>query len=158
MFKQECAFKILMKCGFSMTKCLQKCPVKCQNTFKIYTRQCWYHNLVPNCCFQHVGTNILVLGSEPYRKHRHKASLMSEEKLAILLNVFGSLKQKVLWKWETDTMKDKPENVMLYKWLPQQDVLGHPNVKMFVSHGGQSSFQETLCHQKPAVSQDYKVS
>ena len=86
-----------------------------------------------------------------------KASLMSEEKLAVLLSVFGSLKQKVLWKWETDTMKNKPENVMLYKWLPQQDILGHPKVKMFVSHGGQSSFQETLCHQKPAVSYNLKL-
>ena len=80
-----------------------------------------------------------------------KASVMSENKRKTLLNVFGKLKQKVLWKWETESMEDKPENVMLHKWLPQQDVLGHPNVKLFVSHGGQSSFQETICHQKPAV-------
>ena len=81
-----------------------------------------------------------------------KASVMSEDKRLTLLNVFGKLKQKVLWKWETEHMEDKPPNVMLHKWLPQQDVLGHPNVKLFVSHGGQSSFQETICHQKPAVS------
>ena len=59
---------------------------------------------------------------------------------------------KVLGWLFTDKMEGKPDNVMLHKWLPQQDVLGHPNVRMFVSHGGQSSFQETLCHQKPAVS------
>ena len=76
---------------------------------------------------------------------------MSDDKRKTLLNVFGKLKQKVLWKWETEHMDDKPPNVMLHKWLPQQDVLGHPNVKLFVSHGGQSSFQETICHQKPAV-------
>ena len=76
---------------------------------------------------------------------------MSDDKRKTLLNVFGKLKQKVLWKWETDHMEDKPPNVMLHKWLPQQDVLGHPNVKLFISHGGQSSFQETICHQKPAV-------
>ena len=81
-----------------------------------------------------------------------KASVMSEDKRKTLLNVFGKLKQKVLWKWETEHMEDKPSNVMLHKWLPQQDVLGHPNVKLFISHAGQSSFQETLCHQKPAVS------
>ena len=83
-----------------------------------------------------------------------KASVMSEDRRKALLRVFGKLKQKVLWKWETDHMEDKPPNVMLHKWLPQQDVLGHPNVKLFVSHGGQSSFQETVCHQKPAVSYD----
>ena len=36
-------------------------------------------------------------------------------------------------------------------WLPQQDVLAHPNLKVFITHAGQSSFQETLCHQKPVV-------
>ena len=72
-----------------------------------------------------------------------------------MLGAFGKLRQKVLWKWETEVMDDKPSNVMLHKWLPQQDVLGHPNVKLFVSHGGQSSFQETICHQTPAVSNLY---
>ena len=49
-------------------------------------------------------------------------------------------------------MADKPANVMLSKWLPQQDILGHPKLRLFVSHGGQSSCQESLCHQKPMVS------
>ena len=80
-----------------------------------------------------------------------KASVMSDDKREALLEVFRKLKQKVLWKWETDHMNNIPSNVMLHKWLPQQDVLGHPNVKLFVSHGGHSSFQDTLCHQKPAV-------
>ena len=76
---------------------------------------------------------------------------MSEEKRQLLLGVFRKLKQRVLWKWETEEMPDKPDNVMLSKWLPQQDVLAHPKVRLFVSHGGQSSSQESLCHQKPMV-------
>jgi len=77
---------------------------------------------------------------------------MSEANRQVLLKVFSSLKQRVLFKWETEEMADKPDNVMLSKWLPQQDVLGHKNVKLFISHGGQSSCQESLCHQKPLVS------
>ena len=84
-----------------------------------------------------------------------KASEMSDERRDMFLEVFQSLEQKVLWKWETESMPNLPANVMLKSWLPQQDVLGHPNVKMFISHGGQSSFQETLCHQKPAVRHDW---
>ena len=79
------------------------------------------------------------------------ASDMPESQRKLLLGVFGRLKQRVLWKWETEYMADKPENVMLSKWLPQQDILGHPKLKVFVSHGGQSSCQESLCHQKPMV-------
>ena len=80
-----------------------------------------------------------------------KAAEMPESQRLLLLNVFSRLKQRVLWKWETEVMEDKPQNVMLSKWLPQQDILGHPNLRVFVSHGGQSSCQESLCHQKPMV-------
>ncbi|TRY78677.1 hypothetical protein TCAL_13198 [Tigriopus californicus] len=80
-----------------------------------------------------------------------KASQMSDERRVIFNNVFRRLKQKVLWKWEKDTMTDQASNVQLNKWLPQQDILGHPNMKLFITHGGQSSSQETLCHKKPVV-------
>jgi glucuronosyltransferase len=81
-----------------------------------------------------------------------QASKMPEDLRKKLANVFAKLKpMKVLWKWETEQMPDMPDNVMLSKWLPQQDVLRHPNVKLFISHGGQSSFQETICHKKPMV-------
>ena len=65
---------------------------------------------------------------------------------------FRRMKQRVIWKWETGEMNDLPSNVLLSKWLPQNDVLAHPNLKVFITHGGQSSFQESLCYQKPIVS------
>lgn len=53
---------------------------------------------------------------------------MPKEKSKIFLNVFRKLKQRVLWKWEDDNMEDKPDNVMIGKWLPQNDILGNYNV------------------------------
>lgn len=64
-----------------------------------------------------------------------KSSDLSLEKRQIIMNVFASLKQKILWKFETD-LPDKPDNVMIRKWFPQQSILGHPNTKVFISHGG----------------------
>ncbi|XP_071750223.1 LOW QUALITY PROTEIN: UDP-glucosyltransferase 2-like [Lepeophtheirus salmonis] len=80
-----------------------------------------------------------------------QSSLMSEEYRQIFIKAFSKLKQRVIWKWETEVMEDTPTNLLLKKWLPQKEILAHPNLKLFVSHAGQSSFQETLCFQKPAL-------
>eukprot|EP00096_Caligus_rogercresseyi_P010147 TRINITY_DN3598_c0_g1_i2.p2 TRINITY_DN3598_c0_g1~~TRINITY_DN3598_c0_g1_i2.p2 ORF type:complete len:258 (-),score=23.26 TRINITY_DN3598_c0_g1_i2:403-1176(-) len=80
-----------------------------------------------------------------------QSSQMSEEHRIMFLSAFSELKERVIWKWETEKMVDAPANLLLRKWLPQREILAHPNLKLFVSHGGQSSFQETLCFQKPAL-------
>lgn len=87
-----------------------------------------------------------------------RASMMSEEMLSTLTNVFRQLKQRVLWKWESEDMADKPDNVMLSKWLPQQDILAHPKLRLFITHGGQSSTQEALCHKKPVVNEAFPIT
>ncbi len=80
-----------------------------------------------------------------------KSSMMSDNLRKSFLTVFGQLKQRVIWKWESEEMQDQPANLMLSKWLPQPDILAHPKLKLFITHGGQSSSQEALCHKKPTV-------
>nr|XP_023022084.1 UDP-glucuronosyltransferase 2C1-like [Leptinotarsa decemlineata]XP_023022085.1 UDP-glucuronosyltransferase 2C1-like [Leptinotarsa decemlineata] len=71
----------------------------------------------------------------------------------MLMMVFRSLPQRVLWKYEAaDNMSDLPANVKLGKWLPQQDILGHPKLRAFVTHGGLLSMFETVFHGVPIVS------
>ena len=79
-----------------------------------------------------------------------KASKMPEAKRKMMLAVFSRLKQRVIWKWET-SMEDAPDNVMLSSWLPQTSLLAHPGVKLFITHGGAGSIQETICHKTPIV-------
>nr|XP_045587430.1 UDP-glycosyltransferase UGT5-like [Procambarus clarkii] len=40
---------------------------------------------------------------------------------------------------------------MLNTWLPQQDILAHHNVKVFITHGGLLSLQEALYHATPLL-------
>jgi len=80
-----------------------------------------------------------------------QGSQVPQDKLAALLEAFGRLKEKVLFKWETDNLPGKPANVILKSFLPQQDLLAHPNLKGFVTHAGYLSFEEALCHQIPMV-------
>ncbi|CAH1737610.1 unnamed protein product [Aphis gossypii] len=56
---------------------------------------------------------------------------------------FAQISQRILWKYEGE-MKDKPINVMTSNWFPQRDILMHPNVKLFISHGGISGVFEAI--------------
>nr|CAD7458383.1 unnamed protein product [Timema tahoe] len=78
-------------------------------------------------------------------------SLMPKENLAALLVVFSKLKQRIIWKWESKHMPDKPDNVKLIEWAPQQEILAHPNVKAFISQGGHLSTQEALYNGVPII-------
>ncbi|KAJ8928775.1 hypothetical protein NQ314_018633 [Rhamnusium bicolor] len=68
-----------------------------------------------------------------------------------ILKAFGKLKQKVLWKWDEDDIPEKPANIKLGKWFPQQDILAHPNTKLFITHGGLLSTIETVYHGVPVL-------
>merc|ERR1711974_506370 len=43
------------------------------------------------------------------------------------------------------------DNVLISSWLPQTSLLAHRNVKVFVTHGGAGSTQETICPKTPIV-------
>ncbi|EDW31821.1 GL10763 [Drosophila persimilis] len=73
------------------------------------------------------------------------------EKLKIFLNVFGSLKQRVLWKFEDESLPNLPANVKVQNWLPQGDILAHPNVKVFIAHGGLFGTQEAVYNGVPML-------
>lgn len=76
---------------------------------------------------------------------------MPADKLNAFVESFRSLKQKVLWKFEDDSIKNLPPNVMVRKWLPQSDILAHRNVVLFVTHGGVFGTQEGLYHGIPML-------
>jgi hypothetical protein len=50
--------------------------------------------------------------------------LMPESKRNNFLGAFSKLRQRVLWKWESDNLPGRPSNVKFGKWLPQSDILG----------------------------------
>ncbi|EDW38380.1 GL12043 [Drosophila persimilis] len=69
----------------------------------------------------------------------------------VLMETLGALPQRVLWKFEADQLEDKPENVFISKWFPQPDILAHPNVKLFITHGGLLSTIESIFFGKPVL-------
>lgn len=65
------------------------------------------------------GVIYFTLGS-----HIDVSTTLGDALKAEFLKAFGRIKQRVLWKWETD-FPNTPSNVKTSKWFPQQDILGN---------------------------------
>ncbi|XP_045530280.1 UDP-glycosyltransferase UGT5-like [Pieris brassicae] len=79
-----------------------------------------------------------------------KASAFKGNTKKELLQVFGSLKQTVLWKLD-EKIDGLPKNVHVRPWMPQSSILAHPNVKIFITHGGLLSTMESLHYGIPIL-------
>ena len=78
-------------------------------------------------------------------------SSMTDSQKRVFRESFKELNLPTIWKWDDDDLSEIPQNVMVRKWLPQNDLLAHPNMKVFVTHGGLLSTQEALFHNVPLV-------
>ncbi|XP_056324440.1 UDP-glucuronosyltransferase 1-6-like isoform X2 [Danio aesculapii] len=78
-------------------------------------------------------------------------SSMPKEKADIFFKAFSVIPQRVLWRYTGEIPDNVPENVKLMKWLPQNDLLGHPKARAFITHGGTHGIYEGICHGVPMV-------
>lgn len=79
-----------------------------------------------------------------------RSSDLPNSTLADIFSVFKKLKQNILWKFEKD-IQNKPKNVFISKWYKQSDILSHPNVRLFITHGGLLSTTEAVTYGVPMV-------
>ncbi|XP_023318278.1 UDP-glucuronosyltransferase 2C1-like isoform X2 [Trichogramma pretiosum] len=70
-----------------------------------------------------------------------------------IYNSLRKLNQRVLLKIADPTKlpPNLPENVLTSPWIPQQAVLKHKNVKLFITHGGLMGSQEALYYGVPMI-------
>merc|ERR1719288_436005 len=85
-----------------------------------------------------------------------KPEQMPAEKIQVFIDTFKNLGMKVVWKWNSE-MPGLPDNIFLSSWIPQQDLLGHPNLKVFVTHGGLGSLQEAIYHKAVLVGITFSI-
>ncbi|XP_036897836.1 UDP-glucuronosyltransferase 2B31-like [Sturnira hondurensis] len=78
-------------------------------------------------------------------------SNLTEEKANMIASALAQVPQKVIWRYEGKKPDMLGPNTRLYKWIPQNDLLGHPKTKAFVTHGGANGVYEAIYHGIPMV-------
>nr|XP_033484047.1 UDP-glucuronosyltransferase 2A2-like [Epinephelus lanceolatus] len=69
----------------------------------------------------------------------------------IIASAFANLPHKVIWRHMGKRPVTLGNNTMLVEWLPQNDLLGHPKTKVFVTHGGTNGIYEAIYHGVPVL-------
>nr|XP_046231599.1 UDP-glucuronosyltransferase 2A1-like [Scatophagus argus] len=76
---------------------------------------------------------------------------LTTERADVIAAAFGRVPQKVIWRFSGETPKTLAANTKLSDWIPQNDLLGHPKTKVFVTHGGTNGLYEAIYHAVPMV-------
>uniref|UniRef100_A0A672UQR6 UDP-glucuronosyltransferase n=1 Tax=Strigops habroptila TaxID=2489341 RepID=A0A672UQR6_STRHB len=89
------------------------------------------------------GIVVFSLGSMVYN--------LSDEKSNIIARALSQIPQKVLWRYKGKKPETLGSNTRIYDWIPQNDLLGHPLTKAFITHGGTNGIYEAIYHGIPMV-------
>ncbi|XP_028289331.1 UDP-glucuronosyltransferase 2A3-like [Parambassis ranga] len=68
-----------------------------------------------------------------------------------IASVFAKMPQKVIWRHKGERPLTLGNNTRIVDWMSQKDLLGHPQVKVFVAHGGTNGLQEAIYHGVPVL-------
>ncbi|KAM6401445.1 UDP-glucuronosyltransferase 2A2-like isoform 2-T2 [Pluvialis apricaria] len=89
------------------------------------------------------GIVVFSLGSMVYN--------LTDEKSNVIAGALSQLPQKVIWRYKGKKPETLGSNTRIYDWIPQNDLLGHPLTKAFITHGGTNGIYEAIYHGIPMV-------
>ncbi|XP_051806445.1 UDP-glucuronosyltransferase 2A2-like isoform X7 [Acanthochromis polyacanthus] len=76
---------------------------------------------------------------------------ITTQKANMIAAGLAQIPQKVLWRYSGEKPKTLGHNTKLYDWIPQNDLLGHPKTRAFITHGGTNGIYEAIYHGVPMV-------
>ncbi|CAH0547825.1 unnamed protein product [Brassicogethes aeneus] len=79
-----------------------------------------------------------------------KSNLLTDDLKETIIKTLGELPYDILWKYDED-ITGLPKNIKVSKWIPQQDLFRHPQVKLFITQCGLQSVEEAILMNVPIV-------
>ena len=77
-------------------------------------------------------------------------SNFKEHRVQKMFDVLEKVQFPVIMRY-TGSRKSVPPNVKIFKWIPQNDLLAHPKVQIFMTHCGNNGQLEAVFHGVPMV-------
>jgi glucuronosyltransferase len=74
------------------------------------------------------GLIVFSMGSMVRSMHKSKSEMIAR--------ALAKLPQKVIWRYAGETPAGLGKNTKVMSWIPQNDLIGHPKTKLFLTHGG----------------------
>uniref|UniRef100_A0AAV2MRA5 UDP-glucuronosyltransferase n=1 Tax=Knipowitschia caucasica TaxID=637954 RepID=A0AAV2MRA5_KNICA len=90
-----------------------------------------------------VGIVVFTLGS--------MINNITADKANMIATALGQIPQKVVWRFAGEKPEKLGANTRIYKWIPQNDLIGHSKTKAFITHGGTNGIYEAIYHGVPMV-------
>lgn len=76
---------------------------------------------------------------------------ITREKGNMIASALAQIPQKVLWRYRGEKPETLGANTRIFSWIPQNDLLGHPKTRAFITHGGTNGIYEAIYHAVPMV-------
>ncbi|XP_063333380.2 UDP-glucuronosyltransferase 2A2-like [Pelmatolapia mariae] len=76
---------------------------------------------------------------------------LTMERTNVIATALGRIPQKVIWRHRGEAPTALAPNIKIFDWIPQNDLLGHPKTRAFVTHGGTNGLYEAVFHGVPLV-------
>ncbi|XP_060654634.1 UDP-glycosyltransferase UGT5-like [Drosophila nasuta] len=97
------------------------------------------NNATNGAIFFSLGTNV-------------KLKYFDPQLIETIYQVLSRQPLRDIWTWDDQEPKPGNEsNIYFQNWLPQDDILAHPNTKLFITHAGKGGVAEAQYHAVPML-------
>lgn len=79
-------------------------------------------------------------------------------RLEKIINSLESVQATIVWNWNQGQFVNTSTRIYQSFSLPQEEILAHPKVKLFITSGGQRNIEDAIHHRVPVLGVSYSTS